>query len=265
MICGRTMGTGVLEYFFECDLVEERQQRARSTTVRVREVSEDDYGLFVWPSSLILAQYLFEGGRDLLQGKRVLELGAGTGVPGIVASQCGAVVVISDRDSGGEVVIENLKNNVRLSWPGAPVQSVSVNADSFEAHGPHPTCSAPQTPPSSSSTNTYPRVIPFSYGEFSPLFLSLASFDLVIASDIFYDNKEVYDDVMQTFLYLFSLNPECVALISYRIRSSLQSVRDLCRKYSMICDVLPLSERCLRLLPFNEEISLLRISPASLG
>eukprot|EP01128_Nolandella_sp_AFSM9_P011678 TRINITY_DN856_c0_g1_i1.p1 TRINITY_DN856_c0_g1~~TRINITY_DN856_c0_g1_i1.p1 ORF type:complete len:105 (+),score=3.22 TRINITY_DN856_c0_g1_i1:92-406(+) len=74
MICGRTMGTGVLEYFFECDLVEERQQRARSTTVRVREVSEDDYGLFVWPSSLILAQYLFEGGRDLLQGKRVLEV-----------------------------------------------------------------------------------------------------------------------------------------------------------------------------------------------
>lgn len=52
------------------------------------------YGLALWPSAIALAHDL--AGRDL-KGKRVLELGAGTGLPGIVAAALGAHVVQTDR------------------------------------------------------------------------------------------------------------------------------------------------------------------------
>jgi len=50
----------------------------------------------LWPSALALAHELAE--RDLT-GKRVLELGAGTGLPGAVAAARGAHVVQTDRQS----------------------------------------------------------------------------------------------------------------------------------------------------------------------
>jgi len=54
------------------------------------------YGLALWPASIALAHDL--AGRALeLRGARLLELGAGTGLPGIVASACGACVTQTDR------------------------------------------------------------------------------------------------------------------------------------------------------------------------
>jgi predicted nicotinamide N-methyase len=52
------------------------------------------YGIVVWPAALALANELAT--RDLA-GKRVLELGAGTGLPGIVAAARGARVVQTER------------------------------------------------------------------------------------------------------------------------------------------------------------------------
>lgn len=50
----------------------------------------------LWPSAIALAHELAV--RDLT-GKRVLELGAGTGLPGIIAAARGARVVQTDRQS----------------------------------------------------------------------------------------------------------------------------------------------------------------------
>jgi methyltransferase-like protein 23 len=52
------------------------------------------YGVMLWPASIALAHDVLA--RDL-QGKRVLELGAGTGIPGIVAASLGADVLQLDR------------------------------------------------------------------------------------------------------------------------------------------------------------------------
>jgi predicted nicotinamide N-methyase len=52
------------------------------------------YGTMLWPAALALSQDV--AGRDL-RGKRALELGAGTGLPGIVAARRGARVVQTDR------------------------------------------------------------------------------------------------------------------------------------------------------------------------
>lgn len=52
------------------------------------------YGIALWPAAIALAHSLAE--REL-RGKRILELGAGTGLPGIVAASLGAQVVQTDR------------------------------------------------------------------------------------------------------------------------------------------------------------------------
>ncbi|MDB4961957.1 MAG: hypothetical protein JWP01_1956 [Myxococcales bacterium] len=52
------------------------------------------YGSVLWPSAIALAHEV--ASRDV-GGKRILELGAGTGLPGIVAASLGASVVQTDR------------------------------------------------------------------------------------------------------------------------------------------------------------------------
>jgi predicted nicotinamide N-methyase len=54
------------------------------------------YGVMLWPSSIALAHELVARAHSLA-GVRILELGAGTGLPGIVAATYGARVVQSDR------------------------------------------------------------------------------------------------------------------------------------------------------------------------
>ena len=54
------------------------------------------YGVVLWPAAIALAHDV-AGRADLLRGARVLELGAGTGLPGIVAASLGARVVQTDR------------------------------------------------------------------------------------------------------------------------------------------------------------------------
>ena len=58
--------------------------------------SRAPYGLALWPASIALAHELVSRSADL-RGRRVLELGAGTGLPGIVAATYGASVVQTDR------------------------------------------------------------------------------------------------------------------------------------------------------------------------
>lgn len=54
------------------------------------------YGVALWPAAIALAHDVASR-EDDLPGKRVLELGAGTGLPGIVAASLGARVVQTDR------------------------------------------------------------------------------------------------------------------------------------------------------------------------
>lgn len=55
------------------------------------------YGVMLWPASIALAHDVLARA-DELRALRVLELGAGTGMPGIVAASFGAQVLQIDRD-----------------------------------------------------------------------------------------------------------------------------------------------------------------------
>ena len=54
------------------------------------------YGVVLWPAAIALAHDV-AARADELRGRRLLELGAGTGLPGIVAASLGASVVQTDR------------------------------------------------------------------------------------------------------------------------------------------------------------------------
>ena len=51
--------------------------------------------MYTWPCAPVLAWYLWSHRADLVD-KNVIELGAGTSLPGVVAAKCGARVTLSD-------------------------------------------------------------------------------------------------------------------------------------------------------------------------
>lgn len=48
------------------------------------------YGLFIWPSAMVLARFVARNHARLVREKVVMEIGCGTGLPGILAAVCGA-------------------------------------------------------------------------------------------------------------------------------------------------------------------------------
>jgi predicted nicotinamide N-methyase len=56
---------------------------------------ESPFGFALWPAAIALA-FAVAAREDRLEGARVLELGAGTGLPGIIAAALGAEVVQTD-------------------------------------------------------------------------------------------------------------------------------------------------------------------------
>lgn len=97
-----------------------------------RETGRLPYGVMLWPASIALAHDLLARG-DALRGKRVLELGAGTGIPGIVAASLGAEVLQIDRS---EVAIHVCElNKARNGVPDLQVRE--ADWESFEASQPY--------------------------------------------------------------------------------------------------------------------------------
>ena len=62
------------------------------------QIMDESFGLYLWPSALLLAKVVWAN-RVQMRGASVLELGAGVGLPGMVAAAAGADVVLSDRSS----------------------------------------------------------------------------------------------------------------------------------------------------------------------
>ncbi|GAA5880114.1 hypothetical protein JCM8547_006194 [Rhodosporidiobolus lusitaniae] len=72
---------------------------------------------FVWRGSAVLADAIATGAVDV-EGEDVLEMGAGTGIPGLMAARSARKVVLSDYDN--DAIISNLKSNISLAYPDSP-------------------------------------------------------------------------------------------------------------------------------------------------
>ena len=109
------------------------------------EESKRPYGIVLWPAAIALAH---EVASQALDGKRVLELGAGTGLPGIVAASFGARVVQVDRH---EVALFMCRQNAERNgvsieqrtadfteWTDAERYDVILGSDILYATSLHP-------------------------------------------------------------------------------------------------------------------------------
>lgn len=90
------------------------------------------YGAMLWPSSIALAHDL-AARADALPGARVLELGTGTGLPGVVAATYGACVVQTDRD---ELALHVCERNAARNGASDVVHRL-VDWASFDDDGPY--------------------------------------------------------------------------------------------------------------------------------
>lgn len=78
-------------------------------------------GSTVWGGGVVLQRYLEGLGPAFFEGKRVLELGTGTGLGGVTAAKLGArEVVVTDRDAA---VLELARTNARANLDGAALRA----------------------------------------------------------------------------------------------------------------------------------------------
>ena len=86
---------------------------AATVRLRVRDTigGGAETGCVLWPAALLLAGWL-DHRADALAGLRVLELGAGAGLPGLVAARCAAVGSVTLTDVV-PATLENLRHNCR--------------------------------------------------------------------------------------------------------------------------------------------------------
>ncbi|GFR67883.1 methyltransferase-like protein 23 [Elysia marginata] len=167
--------------------------------VIIPEVAEESYGLYIWPCSPVLAQYVWQK-RCYLDKKHILELSAGTALPGIVAAKCGAVVTLSDH-----IASPRCLDRCRHS----------------------------------AETNSLPdvRVVGITWGRISQELCDLKPIDIILASDCFYDTKD-FEDVLMTMAFLLENNPSAEIWVSYQERSSERSIKYLLDKWDLSAEEL---------------------------
>ncbi|KAJ8396331.1 hypothetical protein AAFF_G00019080 [Aldrovandia affinis] len=87
----------------------------------------------VWDAAVVLCMYL-ELGQIELRGKGAIELGAGTGLVGIVAALLGAKVTITDREPAMELLRVNVRDNIPPEQQGAVVVSELTWGEGLERY-----------------------------------------------------------------------------------------------------------------------------------
>jgi predicted nicotinamide N-methyase len=110
----------------------------------LRDAARLPYGTVLWPAAIAIAHEL--AGRPL-RGVSVLELGAGTGLPGIVAATLGARVVQTDNNADALVVARRNaeRNGVSMeqraadwtAWHEPDTYDVIIGADILYADSLH--------------------------------------------------------------------------------------------------------------------------------
>lgn len=162
--------------------------------VRIPEIVDPQYGMFTWPAAPVLAQFIWKN-KEHFKGKQVIEIGAGTSLPGIVASICGAHVILTDKEEYPQC-LENCQ------------RSCDVNGQKSI------------------------KVMGITWGQFTPNLFKLPKVDIILGSDCFYDTKD-FDDILATVSFLIEKNTEAKFWTTYQERSSSRSIEDLLKKWGL--------------------------------
>ncbi|XP_074081196.1 histone-arginine methyltransferase METTL23 isoform X2 [Macrotis lagotis] len=165
------------------------------------QVLHFQYGMYIWPCAVVLAQYIWFQRRNL-PGKAVLEIGAGVSLPGIVAAKCGAEVILSDSSE----LPHCLEICQQSCWMN--------NLPNIQITG-------------------------ITWGEISPELLALPALDIILASDVFFEPED-FEDILTTVYYLLQRNPHVQLWTTYQVRSAECSLEALLYKWELQCIHIPL-------------------------
>ncbi|XP_062510831.1 protein N-lysine methyltransferase METTL21D-like [Corticium candelabrum] len=109
-----------------------RELELRCGVLRVHQLTVGDVGCVVWDAALVLAGYVEKQETTLPEywkNRRVVELGAGTGIVGLVAACYGAHVTLTDLPEFVELMNLNVLENSALVTGSARAQSLTWGQD----------------------------------------------------------------------------------------------------------------------------------------
>ena len=183
----------------------EDSQTKETLHVSIPEVIGNDYGTYTWPSAPVLGQYIWSN-RNLVSGKIVLELGAGTSLSGIVATKSGASKVYFTDSARYPSSLFNCKQTFENCFKD---------------------CAA--------------EVLELTWGEVGASLLQLGPVDIIIGSDCFYDTSD-FNDLLMTVSYILDTNPSAEFWTAYQERSSDRNIGLLVKKWHLGGRRIPLED-----------------------
>ncbi|XP_058454118.1 histone-arginine methyltransferase METTL23 [Malaya genurostris] len=197
-------GEQIKTFSFASKKRQDSTESSEKLDILIPELLLPGYSFYTWPSAQILAWFLWERRLSLLN-KRILELGAGTSLPGILAAKCGAHVTLSDCSTLPKT-LQHIQRCCRLNnlVPEKDIQVVGLT-----------------------------------WGLFLDRIFQLGPIDLIIGSDVFYD-PSVFEDILVTVSFLLDANTAAKFLFTYQERSADWCIETLLKKWGLTCNVISL-------------------------
>ncbi|CAL5188192.1 unnamed protein product [Lathyrus oleraceus] len=162
--------------------------------ISIVENMREDYGLYVWPCSVILGEYVWQQ-KQRFSEANVVELGAGTCLPGLVAAKVGASVTLTD-DSSRLEVLDNMRRVCDLN-------KLECN------------------------------VLGLTWGVWDSSIFDLRP-TIILGADVLYDSN-AFDDLFATVTFLLRNSPGSTFITSYHNRSGHHLIEFLMRKWGLKC------------------------------
>ncbi|XP_058009111.1 uncharacterized protein LOC110642233 isoform X2 [Hevea brasiliensis] len=163
-------------------------------SISIIENMKEEYGLFVWPCSVVLAEYIWQQ-RERFSGAAVVELGAGTSLPGLTAATLGSDVTLTD-DSNRLEVLDNIRKVCELN--------------KLEC-----------------------KVLGLTWGVWDEFIFSLKP-KIILGADVLYE-ASAFDDLFATVTFLLQNSPGSVFITTYHNRSGHHLIEFLMVKWGLKC------------------------------
>ncbi|XP_051131852.1 uncharacterized protein LOC127251937 isoform X2 [Andrographis paniculata] len=163
-------------------------------SISIIENMKEEYGLFVWPCSIILAEYVWQK-KSRFSRANVVELGAGTSLPGLVAAKVGADVTLTD-DSNRSEVLANMMNVCKLN-------------------------------------NLNCKVSGLTWGLWDANVFALCP-NIILGADVLY-NVSAFEDLFATVTFLLRKCQDSVFITTYHNRSGHHLIEFLMEKWGLKC------------------------------
>eukprot|EP00038_Savillea_parva_P017041 m.226741 g.226741 ORF g.226741 m.226741 type:complete len:351 (-) comp36398_c0_seq1:121-1173(-) len=205
------------------------------------------YGLYTWRSAVVLARWVWwvHEKHNGIAARTVVELGAGTALPGILAARLRACPVYLTDRSDAPSVLRNA--SVACTLNGLTSPSVVVRpldwghfgTDSIDTDTDNEKDNDPATMASNVRVRGTDSAPLHGHGRVDSFDL-LPPVDLVLGADVLYEPTD-YEDVMVTVAVLLRRGrPGAVFATTYQNRSADRSLEPLLHRHGLACVEIPL-------------------------